>query len=27
VLRAAGCTDDDIALALGGNAVQIFGLR
>jgi predicted TIM-barrel fold metal-dependent hydrolase len=27
VLRAAGSTDDDVALALGGNAVQIFRLQ
>jgi uncharacterized protein len=25
-LRAAGCSEDDVALALGGNAVQIFRL-
>jgi hypothetical protein len=26
VLRAAGCADDDVALALGGNAARIFRL-
>jgi uncharacterized protein len=26
VLVAAGCSQDDVALALGGNAVQVFGL-
>ncbi len=26
VLLAAGCSEDDVALALGGNAVRIFGL-
>jgi uncharacterized protein len=25
-LRTAGCSEDDVGLALGGNAVQIFGL-
>ena len=27
VLMAAGCTDDEVSAAWGGNAAQVFGLR
>ena len=27
VLVAAGCTDGEVAAALGGNAARVFGLR
>ena len=26
VLMAAGCTDDEVSAAWGGNAAQVFGL-